>query len=124
MNITLIFFSQTGNTRRVARSMAEAFQQSGHQVRMLPLKKADPEDILSTDLLGIGSACYSSQAPTPIKNFLQGLPPLPKLPAFIFATCGGSPGRVLYDLASLLRKKDAVVMGGFVTRGTVYHPVP
>lgn len=124
MNITLICFSQTGATRRVAQAMAEAFRQAGHTTRAISLKKATPQDALTGDLLGVGAPCFSSQAPTPIKAFLQTLPPLENRRAFVFATSGGAPGRVLYDLARLLQDKGAEVVGGFLARGELHHPAP
>jgi len=124
VNITLIYFSQTGNTRRVAQAMAEALRQAGHATRTISLKKATPQDAITGDLLGVGSPCFSSQAPTPVKAFLQTLLPLENRRAFVFATSGGAPGRVLYDLASLLRSKGAEVVGGFLARGELHHPAP
>ncbi len=124
MNVTIIYFSQTGNTRKVAEAMAEAFQESDHVVRTLPMKITTPQDAASADLIGVGAPCFSSQAPTPVKAFLRTMPPLDKKRAFVFATSGGAPGRVLYDLTNLLRSKGADVAGGFLTRGELHHPAP
>lgn len=124
MKITLIYFSQTGNTRRISEAMAEVFREAGHVTRTVSLKKATPEDAITSDLIGIGTPCFSSQAPTPIKAFLQNLPILDKKRAFVFATSGGAPGRVLYDLTRLLQKKGVDVIGGFLARGELHHPAP
>jgi ferredoxin/flavodoxin len=124
MDVTLIYFSQTGNTHKIATAMAGAFHKSGHSARTISLKKATPEDAARSDLLGIGTACISSQAPTPIKEFLRALPPLHDRRAFGFATSSGAPGRVLFDVTSLLRAKGAEVLGGFLARGQVRHPAP
>lgn len=124
MNVTMIYFSQTGNTRRVAEAMAGAFREAGHAVRTVTLKKAIPEDAATGDLLGVGTPCFSSQAPTPVKAFLRTLPPLDEQRAFVFATSGGEPGRVLYDLTRLLQSKGADVVGGFLARGELHHPAP
>lgn len=124
MNITLIYFSQTGNTRRIAETMADEIRRAGHAARLVSLKKASPQDALAGDLLGIGTPCFSSQAPTPIKTFLQNLPVLDGKRSFVFATSGGAPGRVLFDLTRLLQVKGAVVVGGFLTRGELHHPAP
>lgn len=124
MNVTIIYFSQTGNTRRVAEAMAGAFREVGHFTRTISLKKATPHDATTCDLLGIGTPCFSSQAPTPIKAFLRTLPPLNQKRAFVFATSGGAPGRVLFDLTHLLLRKGADVVGGFLSRGELYHPAP
>ena len=124
MNVTMLYFSQTGNTRKVAETMADAFSKAGHVARIVSLKQATQQDATTSDLLGVGTPCYSSQAPTPIKTFLSTLPLLDKQPAFVFATSGGAPGRVLYDLTRLLQSKGANVVGGFLTRGELHHPAP
>lgn len=124
MKAALIFFSQTGNTRKIALAMAEAFREYGHSVRTLALKDATQEDAIKGDLLGIGTPCFSNQSPTPVKTYLRALPPLAGKKAFVFATSSGAPGRVLYDLTSILRAKGAHVLGGFLSRGQVHHPAP
>jgi len=55
MDIKIVYFSQTGNTRKVAEVMATTFGHLGHSVQTLPIKKASPKDITRCDLLGIGS---------------------------------------------------------------------
>jgi flavodoxin/NAD-dependent dihydropyrimidine dehydrogenase PreA subunit len=124
MDVTMVCFSQTGNTRKVADAMAEAFREAGHNARTIPLRDATPEDAATGDLLGVGTPCLSSQAPTPVKDFLRNLPTLDNRLAFVFATAGGAPGRVLYDLTSLVEDRGAKVVGGFLARGELHHPAP
>lgn len=123
MYATLIYFSQTGNTRRVAEAMGETFDKIGHAVNVLPLERATPEDIYSCDLLGIGTPCFNSRSPTLVRQFLWTLPSMENTKAFVFSTCGGAPGRVLYEMANILQRKSAQVMGGILVRGEVHHPV-
>ena len=124
MHVVLIYFSQTGNTRKVAVAMADALTEVGHSARTISLQEATPEDAAKGDLLGVGTPCFSSQAPTPIKVYLRNLPSLKDRQAYVFATSSAAPGKVLYDLASLLRHKGANVLGGFLARGEVHHPAP
>jgi len=124
MKVTIIYFSQTGNTRSVAETMIEAFRENGCHARAVSLKKATPQDATTGDLLGIGTPCFASQAPVPVKAFLNTLPRLAGKPAFVFATSGGAPGRVLYDLTRSLQRKGAEVIGGFLTRGEIHYPPP
>jgi len=74
--------------------------------------------------LGIGGPCFANHAPTPIKEFLRSMPRLDGKNAFVFATSGGAPGRVLYDMTRFLRIKGGNVIGGFLSRGQVYYPAP
>jgi flavodoxin/NAD-dependent dihydropyrimidine dehydrogenase PreA subunit len=124
MDVTEIFFSQTGNTRRVAKDIAEAFRADGHSVKTISLSDADPADVCDVDLLGFGSPCFSSKAPQPVMRFIRTLPPMVNQKAFVFATCGGAPGRVLYDIGNALRTKGANVLAGHLSRGEVHHPAP
>ena len=124
MEATLVYFSQTGNTRKAAEAMASGFRDLGYSVRTVPLRKAVPEDATACDLLGVGSPCFTGQAPTPVKDFLHALPPLADQRAFVFATAGGAPGKVLHDLAHPLRRKGADVVGGTLIRGECFHPAP
>ena len=124
LDVKIICFSQTGNTLRVAEAMSDACREKGNSVSVISLKKATTEDAVNSDLLGVGTPCFSSQAPTPVKEFLRALPSLNGKQAFVFATSGGAPGRVLYDVASLLRGKSANVIGGFLTRGELHYPAP
>ena len=124
MKINLVCFSQTGNTLKVAQSLESAFIQEGHEVELIPFKDADPTTAVECDLLGIGTPCFSSQAPSPVRNFLLSLNPIENKQVFVFATSGGGPGKVLYDLTKILRGKKAEVVGGFLIRGEVFYPAP
>lgn len=124
LDVKIICLSQTGNTLRVAQAMAAACREAGNSVRVIPLKKATAEDAINCNLLGVGTPCFASRAPTPVKKFLRALPSLDGKRAFVFATSGGSPGRVLYDMGSLLRARGANLLGGFLARGSCSYPLP
>ena len=123
MKITVIYFSQSGNTKKVAEAMGSVFLEKGHTVEQILLREAKPDDASSCDLLGIGAPCFASQAPTPVRNFLRSLPKLENR-AFVFATSGGGTGRVLYNMTRLLSERGADVVGGFLARGECFHPAP
>ncbi|MGB5218901.1 MAG: EFR1 family ferrodoxin [Smithella sp.] len=124
MNIAIVYFSQTGQTRKVAEAMAAGLREKKHMVKVLAMQKVKPADIKSCDLLGVGSPCFESQAPGPVLTWLRAWPDLKGKSAFVFATAGGVPGRVLYDLTRILRGRGARVIGGFMGRGMVHHPAP
>ena len=124
MDVRIIYFSQTGNTQKVARAMSDVFHQGDHHVQLIALQNATVEDAAGGDLIGVGTPCFSSKAPQPMMQFLDALPTLKKHKAFVFATCGGAPGKVLYDLSNSLRNKGVDVLAGHLTRGEVHHPAP
>jgi flavodoxin/NAD-dependent dihydropyrimidine dehydrogenase PreA subunit len=124
MNITIVYFSQTGQTRKVAEAMADGLRKKKHSVRLSAIQDVDPDNIKKCDLLGAGSPCFESQAPSAVKTWIRKWPAIQDKPAFVFATSGGAPGLVLYELTRELRKKGAKVIGGFISRGMVHHPAP
>lgn len=124
MDINLIYFSQTGNTRKIAKALGDVFKAAGHATRVIGFEKLRPADVTEADLIGVGAPCFESQAPSHVREYLWALPDLTGQKAFVFSTSGGGPGKVLYDLAKPLMKKGAHVIGGFLSRGTCYYPVP
>lgn len=123
MKIAILYFSQTGNTRRVANVLASTLRRHFPNVDCfdIQLSQFDPTPYR---LIGIGSPCFNSKAATPIKHFLHFLPPFDGKFVFVFATSGGAPGRVLFELAQISRKKGATVIGGFLSLGEIHHPLP
>jgi flavodoxin/NAD-dependent dihydropyrimidine dehydrogenase PreA subunit len=124
MQVTLIYFSQTGNTEKVAKVISQGLTENGCETTTLSLKKVTAKDIVSADLIGVGTPCFECQAPSPVRNFLRNLPSLKGKKAFVFATSGGAPGRVLYDLTQPIETKGAAIIGGFICRGENFHPAP
>jgi flavodoxin/Pyruvate/2-oxoacid:ferredoxin oxidoreductase delta subunit len=123
LNISIVYFSQTGNTKKVAKILEKTFKDAGHQATAWPMMKNPPRKF-NNEIIGIGAPCYACQAPTPVKEYIRSLEEINGMPAFVFATAGGSPGRVLYDMTRLLWKKGANVIGGLLIRGQVSHPGP
>ena len=124
MQATLIYFSQTGNTEKVAKVISQGLTENGCKTTTLSLKKVIAQDIVSADLIGVGTPCFANRAPSPVRNFLWNLPSLKGKNAFVFATSGGGPGRVLYDLTQPLEAKGAAVIGGIICRGENFYPAP
>ena len=104
--------------------MAETFVDKGHQAKITSYNKATNLDFTEPEVIGVGSPCFESQAPSVVKDFLWSLPDLSQKKAFVFSTAGGGPGKVLYDLAKPLIQKGADVIGGFLCRGSVFYPIP
>ena len=91
MNIAVVYFSQTGQTLKVAEAMAAGLREKKHNVKVLAMQKVKPADIKNCDLLGVGSPCFESQAPAAVLTWLTSWPALNGKPAFVFATAGGAP---------------------------------
>ena len=54
MESVIIYFSQTGNTQRVAKAICDSIRKANGQCDIMKLKEASVPDLLGYDLLGIG----------------------------------------------------------------------
>jgi len=124
MKVKIISMSQTGNTRKVAKALAQGFSGLGADAETVTMKKASPAEMAGADLVGFGAPCFSSRAPRPALDFIGRAPSLSGQKAFVFATSGGGPGRVLYEMTEALRSRGAEVIGGILIRGECFHPFP
>jgi len=124
MEITLITFSQTGNTQKVSEALTKGFESTSHQVTNYSMRELDTSAIEPCHLIGIGCPTFESHAPEPVKQFIQKMPHLKNQKAFVYATCGGASGKVLYDLSRLLKQKGIQVIGGLIVAGEIHHPAP
>lgn len=103
MKILVAYFSQTGNTEKVARAISEAALEKGHGVDLKAVAEITPAGLDDYDLVFLGSACHSSDLAQPVKQVLEGVDPAPSFKLAGFAThatfaSGGSPReQELYD---------------------------
>ena len=98
MKILIIYFSGTGNTRKVAEKYAECFHQLGHEAELvsvdgLPKNKTLTDEFLTklkeADIVGFGYPVHAFNAPSVMLKLAKFLPKQPKAKrAFIFNTSG------------------------------------
>ncbi|HMF29779.1 MAG TPA: flavodoxin family protein, partial [Candidatus Lokiarchaeia archaeon] len=69
MKILICYHSQTGNTEKVARAMAEALE--GEDVTVLPARKVKPDSIGDYDLALLGSGVYGAQVGEPTRKLVK-----------------------------------------------------
>ena len=77
MKILVTYFSQTGNTKKIAQAIHEHVS-NNHESHLKTIKKVKIEDLEDYDLVFIGSACHDSDLAKPVLKFLKKLPNSPK----------------------------------------------
>jgi len=77
MKILITYFSQTGNTEKIAKAIHETSSEN-HDSTLRSIKKVKIEDLNDFDLVFIGSACHDSDLAKPILKFLKKIPDSPK----------------------------------------------
>lgn len=77
MKILITYFSQTGNTEKIAKAIHEIASKN-HDSNLKMIKKVKVKDLTDFDLIFIGSACHDSDLAKPVLRFLKKIPDSPK----------------------------------------------
>jgi flavodoxin len=99
----IIYFSATGNTKKVADAIRDALEEAHVPVTFLEVKEAAREELLKYDLVFIGSPSYEFLPPEPMLRFIKeriklhrergdiklGAPQIPGKTAVVFCTYSG-----------------------------------
>lgn len=113
MKVLIVYFSGTGNTKKVAERYKLAFQEGGNEVELRALPAEGETDLDEYDLIGFGYPIHAFNAPANVLRFAKSLKKCSaEKRAFIFKT-SGEPVR-MSDVSSLkliriLKKRGVLV---------------
>lgn len=84
MKVLVVYFSQTGNTEKVAQAIFREASQT-HEVETKKLEEVNAGDLAGYDFVFIGSPIHAGNLSGPVKDFLNSLqtPPGQKMAGFI-----------------------------------------
>ena len=122
MKCMIIYFSQSGNTKKIARAIWRGMNPRLEQCDLVSIEQADPRDVTNYDLIGIGSPNRSGPPPH-VKQFIHAMPRQPGKHAFIFYTHAVLFKRFLPPMVRLLVKRGFTVIGARNWYGSVFHPL-
>lgn len=112
MNCLVIYYSQTGGTKKIAQAIQQGVARENGQCDIKRLKEVKPEDWLNYDLVGIGSPVWSSCPTTNVIYHIKDLPLEAKgKHAFFFCTHGVLPGRCVIRGVQPMLEKGLTVIG-------------
>ena len=77
MKVLVVYYSETGNTEKVARAIAEEVSRD-HQVHLKKVNEVTACSLSNYDLVFLGSACHDADLTTPFKGLLDAIPNSPK----------------------------------------------
>lgn len=85
MKTLIAYFTETGNTEKIARAIHQEVLSHGHEVHLKSIADVAPDDLNAYDLVFLGSACHDADLATPAKMFLEATPRSPsfKLAGFV-----------------------------------------
>lgn len=111
MKTLIIYFSQTGNTRKIAECIHDGIMDVTRRCDIKPLRDVGVELLPEYDLVGIGSPVFYYKEPFNIRDFVEAIPKLDGQHWFVFCTHGNVIGNFFPSVTARLRRKDATVIG-------------
>ncbi len=127
MKSLIISFSQTGNTNRVANSIAEGIKEETDSCVVTDLESVDLDSFEDYDLVGLGCPVFYFKEPYNVRDFIENLPPLSGKDWFIFCTHASVMGVTLNSMSEGLEKKGIRVIGSHHTYADAtipFYPYP
>jgi flavodoxin len=100
MNIGVLYFSRTGNTRSMAQAISQSLEADIHDIALI-----DPSLVSKFDLLIVGTPVEGFKPAKEIGDFIEKMPKTEKKKAIVFCTYVLWKAGTLNSLASKLAKK-------------------
>jgi flavodoxin len=103
MNILIAYYSESGNTEKIAKSIHAEVLAQGHKSVLMHTNDLAIEELKRYDLIFLGSACHDSDLAVPIKEVLERIAPSPPFSLAGFVTHaatmpeGGEWQQKMYD---------------------------
>lgn len=73
MRILVTYFTQTGNTKRIARAIFEEVAKE-HEAELKRIEEVSAETLDKYDLVFVGSPCHLRDLAAPVRELLEALP--------------------------------------------------
>lgn len=121
MKSIIIYFSLTGNTKKVAHAIHNGMNQTVERCDITTLKKADSGRLVEYDLIVFGSPVWGGVPPN-VMRFIDAMPSLKGKHSAVFCTHGASPERFFPLIIERLSKKGLSIIGFNDWYGSVYRP--
>ncbi len=124
MRILIVYYSQSGNTKKVVELVEEHLRSLDHDVTVRNALTAKKEQVEESDLILIGTPVHGyilfGQRPTrEIKEFLEQLPQdLKGKPVIGFATYLFFPARALNPIRRAVEARNGKILGLIAQRRT------
>jgi len=107
----VIYFSQSGNTKKIAEAIHKGIHASLGDCDLIRLKDVSQKDLATYDLIGLGYPTWSSKEPPNVRAFVNEIVSLEGKHVFAFATHGALPSGLISSIAPLFKEKGLKMVG-------------
>jgi ferredoxin len=110
MKCMVIYFSMTGNTRKVAEAIYSGIKSAGEPCDIVKLKEADSKDLSRYDLIGLGSPIHYFE-PVNVRHFVKSMVSIEGKHGFIFSTHCTRPEAFIPSMMEVLLPTGMIIIG-------------
>ncbi len=119
----IIYYSQTGNTKKIARAIHKGMSEMTEQCDLVHVKDADPQALDQYDLIGLGTPVWMGGLTPNVRIFVETIPPQQGKHIFSFNTHGVMPELYFQSVTRKLKAKGFTVIGMRDWYGSVHFQV-
>lgn len=112
--VLVLWFSQTGHTKRNAKLIAHVWQEQGLNVTASDIREFDGKSIGEFDLILLGTPVFYYETPEYVQEWIKKLPTINQIPVAAFVTFGGPEGdqhNAACTILELLSQKGGLPVG-------------
>ena len=112
MKSIVIYFSQTGNTKKIAQSIYQGIIEEDDDCDISRIQDITAKDLLQYDLIGLGSPIWHRREPINVLSFIEyEMNTLEDKLTFVFGTHGVFPGHYIGRMVPALTLEGLIVIG-------------
>jgi Pyruvate/2-oxoacid:ferredoxin oxidoreductase delta subunit/flavodoxin len=125
--VLVLWYSQTGQTRRYARLIGCILKGKGLEVDACDMQEFDKNRLSNYDLIIVGTPVFYYDAPANVNEWLEMIPSIKGTPVAAFVSFGGPEGNqhnASSHILKLLADKGGVPVGRDTFRNIATYPTP
>lgn len=111
MKCIVIYFSQTGNTEKVARRVQAGVKKAAGNCDLIEIREANPRRLYEYDLIGLGCPVMDFVEPGNVRAFINNMRFVGGKHAFAFSTHGTHPEYFFPSIVPKLKRRGLTVIG-------------
>lgn len=123
----VLWYSQSGNTRRYARLIGKTWEKLGLEVDAMEYRDIKPASLKKYDIIMIGTPVHNYDTPVNVKRWLEKIPDITGTAVFSFVSFGGPEGNqhnAASTLLELMADKKGIPAGMSYFMNMSSFPVP
>ena len=110
MKCAIIYFSQTGNTEKIAKVVQKGVIEEAGNCDLIKMRDANPRRLYEYDLIGIGSPVHRHE-PLNVGAFINDMWSVGGKHSFVFCTHGTIPDLFFYSIVAKMQDRGMIVIG-------------